>query len=72
MRPILVFFGGVELIGSGLVRSATWCAYFLERVARCGAFFRQRPGPCMRRIFGQINTFMPFWHLFDGICGGSH
>ena len=28
--------------------------------------------PCMRRIVTKLMTFMPFWHLFDGISGGSN
>jgi len=52
------------------VRSATWCAHFLGRVAR----FWERDFvdlAWLRSILTKIMTFMPFERLFDRISGGS-
>ena len=52
------------------MRSATWCAHFVGRVAR---FWEHYFGNLawLRSILTKIMTFMPFERLFDGMSGGS-
>ncbi len=52
------------------MRSATWCAHFVGRVAR---FWEHDCGylAWLRSILTKIMTFIPFERLFDRINGGS-